>query len=294
MSVTGEVVVGGLRMLEGPVWCPADDQVPVATLACTSVTDGALYRVWLEEGRIETIALVGGGANAAQRASDGGFVIAQNGGIDYARTDLYDKPPPYRPVAPGIQHVAPSGAVRYVSRAGYLAPNDLIVTTEGTLLFTDPPSWPPPEGSTSGRVHALTLDGAVSVVTSGLAYPNGIALEPDGTMLVVEGDGLLRFRPEAATEWVVRAGTTEGDGLAVDAEGRIYLCAYHEAAVRVFEPGGRELDRLLVPDGGQITNCCFGGEDGRTLFATCGIPGAVVAWEGLPTPGLPLHRWPVH
>jgi sugar lactone lactonase YvrE len=40
------------------------------------------------------------------------------------------------------------------------------------------------------------------------------------------------------------------------------------------------------------TNCCFGGPDGRTLFATDGLPGQIVAWEGMPAPGLPLHPWP--
>jgi len=39
------------------------------------------------------------------------------------------------------------------------------------------------------------------------------------------------------------------------------------------------------------TNCCFGGADGRTLFATDAIPGHIVAWEGMPTPGLPLRAW---
>jgi len=39
------------------------------------------------------------------------------------------------------------------------------------------------------------------------------------------------------------------------------------------------------------TNCCFGGPDLTTLFATDAVPGDVVAWEGMPTPGLPLPAW---
>ena len=30
----------------------------------------------------------------------------------------------------------------------------------------------------------------------------------------------------------------------------------------------------------------------RTLFATDAVPGGVWAWEGLPTPGLPVLAWP--
>ena len=44
---------------------------------------------------------------------------------------------------------------------------------------------------------------------------------------------------------------------------------------------------------GLVTNCCFGGADLRTLFVTEGIPGSVVAFEGMPTPGLPVHPVPV-
>jgi sugar lactone lactonase YvrE len=293
MAATGEIVVTGLGLLEGPVWCPADDLVPTPTVVCTSVTEGVLHRVWPEEGRVELIAVVGGGANAAQRASDGGFVVTQNGGIDYSTTDLFEDPPPYRPITPGIQHVSASGDVRYVCSDGFLAPNDLIVTADGTLLFTDPPSWPPTPGPPVGRVHALTPDGEVSVVASDLAYPNGIALDPDGAMLVVERDGLFRRHADGSVEWVVPEGTTEGDGIAVDVDGRIYLCAGDEGAVRVFGADGREEERLAVPDSGLITNCCFGGDDGCTLFGTCGIPGQVVAWERMPTPGLPVRPWPM-
>lgn len=47
-----------------------------------------------------------------------------------------------------------------------------------------------------------------------------------------------------------------------------------------------------LPGAGVTTNCCFGGADGRTLFATDAVPGGLWAWEHLPTPGLPLTPWP--
>jgi sugar lactone lactonase YvrE len=47
-----------------------------------------------------------------------------------------------------------------------------------------------------------------------------------------------------------------------------------------------------VAAAGLTTNCCFGGPDLRTLYATDAIVGTVVAWEGMPTPGLPLATWP--
>ena len=110
--------------------------------------------------RSSRIADLGGGANAALLATDGGFLVTQNGGIDFTRTGLYADPPPYRPVTPGLQRVAPDGAVTYVSddverRGVYLAPNDLVAAADGTLWFTDPPQHPPPP-EPLGRVHTMT------------------------------------------------------------------------------------------------------------------------------------------
>jgi hypothetical protein len=62
----------------------------------------------------------------------------------------------------------------------------------------------------------------------------------------------------------------------------------------VVEGDGTIVDRLTIEGDGLTTNCCFGGDDGRTLFATDALPGRVVAWEGMPTPGLALPPWPAN
>jgi gluconolactonase len=287
VGAPAEIVATGIRFAEGPVWCGDD------TIVCTSVADGALERVHLEEGRVERVAVVGGGANAAQLASDGGFVVTQNGGIDFSRAGLYgDNPPEYRPVTPGIQRVDAQGTVTYLADDGFLAPNDLVVAADGTLWFTDPPHHPPPE-EPAGRVHTMAPDGATQLIAEGFAYCNGIALEPDGTPVVVEGLGLQRLLPDGAREWVVeRLGEAAGDGFCVDTEGRFYVAVTADHGIRIFDADGTEADFLPIPGPGITTNCCFGGRDLRTLFATDGLPGQLVAWEGMPTAGLALHIWP--
>ncbi len=282
-----EIVATGIQFAEGPTWCPD------GTLVCTGVANGEVLRVHVDTGRVELVAVAGGGANAAVCASDGGFVVTQNGGIDYTTTPLpLDPMPEYRPVTPGIQRVDPHGAVTYMLDAGFLAPNDLVVSADGTLWFTDPPHYPPAPGVT-GRVHTMTPDGTVRVAFNGFTYCNGIALEPDDTPVVVEGTGLQRLLPDGNREWVVEVvGERPGDGFCVDADGRFYVAVTGDHGVRVFEPDGAEVDFLEIPGRGMTTNCCFGGPDLRTLFATDGVPGQVIAWEGMPTPGLPQHEWP--
>jgi gluconolactonase len=293
VSSRAEVVATGIRFPEGPAWCPAADGRD-GTIVCTSVADATLERIDVARGTVERVAgLGGGGANAAQLATDGGFVVTQNGGIDFAAAALYaDDPPPYRPATPGVQRVDADGVVTYLADAGFLAPNDLVVGADGTLLFTDPPHFPPGDGET-GRVHARAVDGTIRVVAGGFQYCNGIALEPDGTPVVVEALGLVRLHPDGSREWIVeRLGGAAGDGLCLDADGRFYVACTSDHVVRVLEPDGTEVEVLEIPGEGITTNCCFGGPDLRTLFATDGLPGNVVAWEDLPTAGLPLHPWP--
>ena len=97
-----EVVATGIRFAEGPVWCADDD---VGRLH-ERRRRRAVPRRRSGPAHAELVANVGGGANAAQRATDGGFVVTQNGGIDFSKLGLYpDDPPPYRPATPGIQRV---------------------------------------------------------------------------------------------------------------------------------------------------------------------------------------------
>jgi gluconolactonase len=133
-------------------------------------------------------------------------------------------------------------------------------------------------------------------VARGFHYCNGIALDPGGTPVVIEGLGLLRLHRDGTREWVteqVSPNGVAGDGLCVDVDGRFYVATTTDHGIRVLEPDGREVDFLRIPGRGVTTNCCFGGDDGRTLFATDGVPGQVVAFEGMPTAGLAVGAWPV-
>jgi gluconolactonase len=292
--VQAEVVVGGIRFGEGPVWCPPGSPVGAGTVVVTSVADGALYRVWPAEQRLELLAETEGGANGAALAADGSILVTQNGGFDFAKMGVSAfGDAPYRPVVPGLQLVSPSGEVSYLADAGFQAPNDLVVAPGGTIYFTDPPPYPPPPERV-GRVWAYDPDGNLRVVAGEFAYCNGIALDLEHNVVVVEQRGLQRLLPDGSREWVAEVlGPGGGDGFCLDVDGNFYVAATVDHGVRVVGPDGKELDFLTIEGAGVTTNCCFGGPDLRTLFATDAVPGRVVAWEGLPTPGLPLTPWPV-
>jgi sugar lactone lactonase YvrE len=131
------------------------------------------------------------------------------------------------------------------------------------------------------------------VVADGFFYCNGIALDRDGNLVVIEKRGLMGLEPDGSRTWIVKMlGPGGGDGFCLDDEGRFYVASTVEHGVRVVEPDGTVVDFLEIEGKGTTTNCCFGGADNRTLFATDAVPGNVVAWEGMAAPGLPMTAWP--
>ena len=291
------VICSGPVFGEGPVWCPPGGGAAEGTLVCTSSADGTLSRVWPEQGRREVIADVGGGANGAALAADGGFVVTQNGGIDFSIFEIFADLPAPRYVQSGLQRVTyPSYTVSYLTPEPLQMPNDLCIAADGTVYFTDP-TWPTPDPP-SGRVFALDPDGTLRLVADGFWAPNGIILDLDGQTLIVvengrkgEHHGFLRLRTDGTRE-PFAAGSI-GDGGALDVDGRIYMAGGGHV-VTVYEADGTVVEQLSCPGDHPVsTNLCFGGPDLRTLFAVDGgAPGHVYCWTDLPTPGLPLHPWP--
>ena len=73
----------------------------------------------------------------------------------------------------------------------------------------------------------------------------------------------------APREWL-RFGSADGvpDGMTTDAEGRIWIARWGGGCVSCHDPvSGGELGRIALP-ASQVTNCCFGGPELRTLFIT--------------------------
>ncbi len=289
-----EVVTADAPLGEGPVWCPD------GTLVITQLSPGGLLRIQPESGAFEQVVSVPGGANSAQLAADGGFVIANNGGIDFtgfaASLGIDPTKIPYRPGPPGLQRLAASGELTTLAAEGVQAPNDLIVAPDGTIFFTDPP----PHGGTGseggeGRFWSYATTGELRQIASGFQYDNGVALSPEGRLLIVERNGLLWIDPDSGEqEWWVEQlpGESPGDGFAFDVEGRLYCACPMDHCIRVLDSGGKQVEMIDLGEGAYPTNCCFGGADGRTLYTTELAPGRVCVIEGLPTPGLELTPWP--
>ncbi|WP_155298860.1 SMP-30/gluconolactonase/LRE family protein [Deinococcus kurensis] len=161
------------------------------------------------------------------------------------------------------------------------SPNDVALHPDGSLWFTDPTYGldKPEEGGRGepmevpGRwVYRLAPDGTLSAPIRERHKPNGLAFASADTLLLAdtgEHPGTYRYRVtpqgEATLEglhFTVSPGKT--DGLRLDERGRIWSSAAD--GVHVLTPDGQELGRILFPQ--TVSNLCFGGPDGTTLFVT--------------------------
>jgi sugar lactone lactonase YvrE len=135
-------------------------------------------------------------------------------------------------------------------------------------------------------------DGTAVAVADGLSFPNGTVITDDGTLIVAEtlagrltaftvaDDGSLGDRrtfadigptPEGALGVVLGGLTFAPDGIALDAEGHVWVADAVGGRVRRIAPGGDPVDEVAMPDGLGVFACGLGGEDGRTLVC-CAAP----------------------
>jgi len=69
----------------------------------------------------------------------------------------------------------------------FKGPNDLVHTPEGGLFFTDSGNFQDDwvSGRPAGSIYYLGVEGDMNSAADDIAYPNGIALSPDGLLLYV-------------------------------------------------------------------------------------------------------------
>jgi gluconolactonase len=150
--------------------------------------------------------------------------------------------------------------------------NDLVADARGGVYFA----------VTGAGLFYANPKGAVSQYGEGVMLANGIVLSPDEkTLYVTNGAVVLAFdvgSDGALTrqrEFGKLRGGQDGDGSAVDAEGRLYVAT--GASADVFAANGQFLGSIRGPQG--MHGVAFGGRDKKTLFGivfygTWGTPSA--------------------
>jgi sugar lactone lactonase YvrE/Leucine-rich repeat (LRR) protein len=189
-----------------------------------------------------------------------------------------------------VLDVSPEGKVGVIADRWEGQPlrslNDLTVDARGNIYWTDP------EGSTPktpvGSIFRVRPDGRVDRIATGLAFPNGLDVDPASRFLYViesQTKKILRYPLPADDELLGKAeefydlGGSGGDGCAFDAEGNFWVADFHrpetgKGRITVLSPEGKPLAYLPVP-AKVVSNICFGGENHDEIFCTTGDPPGV-------------------
>lgn len=158
------------------------------------------------------------------------------------------------------------------------SPNDLAMTPDGTIYFTDPPYGLDEEDREldfSG-VYRLSPYGDLELLYDEFETPNGIVFSPAGDRFYVNdtqsgqimmfefSDGGEVTEPTLFAEVGESSDSGAADGMVVDEEGNLYSTG--PGGIHVFNPEGNEIEQISTPE--RITNLEFGGENDTTLFMT--------------------------
>ncbi|HNY53802.1 MAG TPA: SMP-30/gluconolactonase/LRE family protein [Bacteroidales bacterium] len=154
-------------------------------------------------------------------------------------------------------------------------PNDLWVSPEGNIFFTDPfyrrSWWKHSEMPQEKQcVYFLSADRKVlKRVEEELLQPNGIVGTPDGKTLYVADIKANKtwsytINPDGSLSDKKLFCELGSDGMTIDSKGNIYLTG---KGVTVFDKTGKKLGNIAVPENWSA-NVCFGGKDRKTLFIT--------------------------
>ena len=273
-----EILADGFTWTEGPVWLGSAKD---GHLLFSDIPRNSIFK-WTEAKGVELFMTPSGytgvtyyglepGSNGLLLDKDGNLVLCEHG--DRRVSVLTPKG--------GKKTLADNYQGKRLN-----SPNDGALKSNGDIYFTDPPYGLPARENDPRReldhfgVYRISKkDGALTLLTTELQRPNGIAFSPDEKTLYVaqsdpkkaiwmsfpvKEDGTLasgKLFYDATQEVGKMPGLP--DGLSVDDKGNLW--ASGPGGIWIFSPDAKLLGRINT--GERTSNCAFG-EDGTTLFMT--------------------------
>ena len=273
-----EKVADGFSFTEGPVWHPD------GYLLFSDPNTNTIYRYNPKNHNVTVYMSHSGytgadigeygqpGSNGLAIDKQGRLIVDQHGNRRVVR---YEKKGPLTILADTID------GKRFNS------PNDIVLKSDGTIYFTDPPYGLPgffddkrKELDYSGVF--MIKNGKVQVVSKDLGGPNGLAFSPDEKYFYVtnwdirdihhtktlwryevQPDGTFK-NGKIFFDWNNTIDEEALDGMKVDKEGNLFVSA--PGGVWILSPDGKLLGKIETPE--RAANMAWGDEDGKTLYLT--------------------------
>lgn len=268
-----EVLASGFEWAEGPIWISDGDHLLFSDIPNNSIfkwSEAEGLSLWMKPSGYTGVVDYGAepGSNGLTLDASGRLVLCEHGD---RRVSLLTRG--------GGKFTL---ADRYQGRR-LNSPNDVVMKSDGSFYFTDPPYGLPNRWDDPLReldfcgVYRRSTGGELTLLHSELSRPNGLAFSPDErTLYVANSDpdrAIWKSFPVlddgTLGEGVVFADVTDlagalpglPDGMKVDGHGNLFATA--PGGVHVYRPDGVLLGRI---DPGVATANCAWGNDGRTLY----------------------------
>jgi len=250
-----ELLVEELALLgEGPLWLPERKQIAWVDI------EGKRVHFFTPSTGEKSAIDVGQRIGAAVLADDGRLVCALQNGFHFL--DLNDG---------SLEPIADPEADMPGNRF-----NDGKCDPSGRFWAG---TMPLADSEPTGALYRLDGDGSVHRMVTGIGCSNGLGWKPDGTVMYYIDTvtrRIDRFDYDAQTGNIANRQTVADipddfgfpDGMAVDAEGHLWVAFWGGYGVRRFNPEtGECLEKVELPVS-QVSSCCFGGENLDVLYIT--------------------------
>ncbi len=250
-----EKLSSGFKFTEGPVW---DKR---GFLLFSDLGANTIYK-WTPNGQVSIFRYPAGRSNGNTLDREGRLITAE-----------HDR----RLVRTENNSTLTVLAERYKSKR-LNSPNDVVVKSDGSIYFTDPPYGISKEKEELGfyGIYRRSPDGTLILLTKEMVRPNGLAFSPDEKKLYVsdsENKHIFVFQVKADGKLsngrvFAQLQKPEGkgvpDGMKVDVQGNVY-CSGSEG-LWIFSPNGQLLSKIIVPE--VVTNLAWGDKDYKSLYIT--------------------------
>ena len=257
-----ECIASNCTFTEGPLWTNRD-----GGSLLVSDMPGDTRRRWTPTGGVEVLAHPSNKGNGLSYDLEGRLLICEHSTSSLIRVE-----------ADGSRTVLAS----HWQGKELNSPNDVVVTSDGSIVFTDPPygHWPgfgverDQELDFQG-VYRVAPDGELSLLVDDFQKPNGLCFSPDEkTLWINDTDGGHIRRFSVGSDGSLSGGEViyqmEGfsletgipDGQKLDEAGNLWVSG--PGGLHVVSPSGELLGRILTPE--NVGNQAWGGEDWKTLF----------------------------
>jgi gluconolactonase len=195
----------------------------------------------------------------------------------------------------------------------FLFPNDLCLGPDGAIYMTDSGVFIDdfaPGGKIrpdymdvkmDGRVYRIDVEkGEIKKLDSGIRFTNGIAFGPDNNLYIDETLTGMIYRYQWSSGAIAGARQVFGnvnapdgptgwrgpDGMAFDADGKLYAAVFGQGDVTVLDQDGAVCNRIRT-QGKLPTNVAFGQAGDKRIYVTKYEYGQVEVFE-VTSNGLPL------